>query len=288
MRHASAAAFALLLVLGACSGGSDSSATKSSASSSASSAPSAPEDTMVDVGGHKLHIVCQGTGSPAVLIETGAGESVSAFNGLQPALAATNRTCVYERAGNGTSEASPSPRTAQQISDELQVLIENTPIPIPFVLLSHSLGGMYAQLFAAEHATEIAGLVFLDPRTAEYQLSYRTHLTPDELAADAADTAQVIKTDPAGPEIAAVDVSAAQVKAKGTIPPFPTIVLTAGVPFPGQSESDLTFWRSTHENLAAQSPKSAWRIVDGAEHDIWRTHETAVLEAVASVVSGNP
>jgi pimeloyl-ACP methyl ester carboxylesterase len=243
---------------------------------------------MVDVGGHKLHVVCQGAGSPVVLIETGAGQPVSAFDDLQLALAATNRTCVYERAGNGTSEASPSPRTAQQISDELQLLIEKTPIPIPFVVLSHSLGGMYAQLFAAEHPTEIAGLVFLDPRTAEYQLSYRTHLTPDELAADAADSALVIQNEPAGPEIAAMDLSAAQVRAKGKIPPFPTIVLTAGVPFPGQSAADLAFWRETHQNLAAQSPTSAWRIVDGAEHDIWRTHATAVLEAVASVVRGDP
>ena len=52
--------------------------------------------------------------------------------------------------------------------------------------------------------------------------------------------------------------------------------------------SDLTFWRDTHRNLAAQSPKSSQRIVDGAEHEIWRTHEAAVLQAVAAVVSGNP
>jgi pimeloyl-ACP methyl ester carboxylesterase len=223
-----------------------------------------------------------------VLIETGAGQSVSAWNGLQPALAETYRTCVYERAGTGTSESGPLPRSAQQISDELQVLIDKAPIPTPIVLLSHSLGGLYAQLFAAAHPTEIAGLVFLDPRTAEYQISYRDHLTPEERATDDIDTAQAIQNEIFGPEIDAIDESAAQVQAKGPLPPVPVVVLTAGVPFEGQSEADLTFWRATHQNLAAQSPKSANRIVRGAEHEIWLTHQTDVLQAVAAVVSGSP
>jgi pimeloyl-ACP methyl ester carboxylesterase len=285
MKRRGTGALALLLLLGACGGGSGDASTKSS---TGSSTPTAPEDELIDVGGHKLHIVCQGAGSPAVLIEMGAGQTVGAWNGTQPALAKTNRTCVYERAGIGTSEAGPTPRSAQQITDELQTLIDKAAVPTPFVLLSHSLGGMYAQLFATEHPTEIAGLVFLEPRTAEYQLSYRDHLTPDERSTDDFDNTQTIKNEPFGPEIEAVDASAAQVTAKGGLPPVPVVVLTAGVPFEGQSDADLTFWRAAHEHLAAQSPKSAHRIVDGAEHEIWRTHEAAVVEAVAGVVSGNP
>ena len=69
---------------------------------------------------------------------------------------------------------------------------------------------------------------------------------------------------------------------------MPVVVLTAGVPFEGQSDSDLTFWRTTHQNLADQSPKSAHHIVNGAEHEIWLTNQTDVLQAVASVVSGSP
>src|SRR5205814_2143080 len=83
------------------------------------------------------------------------------------------------RAGTGTSGQGQQPRTAEAVAGDLQALIDKTPIETPFVLLSHSLGGMYAQLFAAQHPNEIAGLLFLDPRTAEFQLGYRDTLTPD-------------------------------------------------------------------------------------------------------------
>ena len=283
-------ALALTATLVAC-GGSSTDKVSSTASTSAvaaaiSSASSAVEDQMVDIGGRSLHLVCQGTGAPTVLIEMGVGQSVAAWNGLQPELAKTYRTCVYERAGTGTSPAGPGPRTAEVVANELQSLIERASIATPVVLVSHSLGGMYAQLFAATHPDEIKGLVFLDPRTAEYQLGYRDRLTPEERSADEADAQQAIKNETFGPEIEGSDASAAQVTAAGPLPKVPVVVLTAGVTFPGQSQADIDFWRATHEHLAAQGTNGVHTVVDGAEHELWRTHGQAVVDAVTKVVAG--
>ena len=241
---------------------------------------------MVDIGGRSLHVVCQGSGTPTVLIEMGAGQSVAQWNGLQPELAKTHRTCVYERAGTGTSPAGPLPRTAEAVAGDLQALIEKAPIATPIVLVSHSLGGMYAQYFAAKHPNELGGLVFLEPRTAEYQTGYRDNLTAEERAADEADNQQIIKSEPFGAEIEGADTSAAQVQAAGALPSVPLVVLTAGVPFEGQSQADVDFWRATHDHLAAQVPNGVHSIVDGAEHELWRTHQQAVLDAVEKVVGG--
>jgi pimeloyl-ACP methyl ester carboxylesterase len=217
-----------------------------------------------------------------VVIEMGAGQRVSAWNGTLPELAASHRTCVYERAGIGTSEPGPQPRTAQQVADDLQALVDAGAIPAPMVIVSHSLGGMFTELFAAEHADEIAGLVFLDPRTAEYQLGYRANLTPEEVQADAADIASTA-SEPFGPEVAGADESAREVDAAGGLPDVPVIVLTAGVPFPDQSDADLAFWRLTHQHLAEEVSGGQERIVDGAEHEIWRTNSDEVVDAVAEV-----
>jgi pimeloyl-ACP methyl ester carboxylesterase len=214
----------------------------------------------------------------------GAGQSVAQWNGLQPRLAATYRTCVYERAGSGTSEKGPTPRTAEAISADLQTLIDKTRIATPFLLVSHSLGGMYAQLFAAQHPAEIAGLVFLDPRTAEFQLGYRDTLTAEERAADELDNQQVIKNETFGPEIEAADTSAGQVAAAGPLPSVPVIVLTAGLSGV-DSAAGTAFWRKTHENLAAMVPNGVHMLVDGAEHEIWRTHEQVVVDAIAKVAA---
>jgi len=271
----------LVAVVAACGGGTNAAAP----ASTASPAPTGPEDRMVDIGGRSLHVACQGSGSPTVLIEMGAGQSVAAWNGLQPELAKTHRTCVYERAGTGTSPAGPQPRTAEAVAGDLQALIDKTPIATPIVIVSHSLGGMYAQYFAAKHADQLSGLVFLEPRTAEYQVGYRDNLTAEERAADEADNQQVIKNESFGPEIEAADTSAAQVMAAGSLPNVPVVVLTAGVPFEGQSQADVDFWRATHDHLAAQVPGGTNTVVDGAEHELWRTHQQAVLDAVAAVAA---
>jgi pimeloyl-ACP methyl ester carboxylesterase len=290
-----AVALAIALVVGAsaCGGSSGKAASSSSSTgttttattaSTASGASAAPEERLVDVGGHALHVVCQGTGAPTVLIELGAGQSTVAWNGTQPELAATHRTCVYERAGSGTSPIGPMPRTAKQVSDELQALVTNANIPTPMIIVSHSIGALYTQLFAAEHEDEVAALVFVDPRTAEYQLGYRANLTPAELDADAAEVAGLSR-EPFGPEVLAADESAQQVIAAGNLPDVPVVVLTAGLPDPARPQADLAFWRLTHQHLAAQVSRGTERVVEGAEHEIWRTHSSALVDAVTEVAA---
>jgi hypothetical protein len=65
---------------------------------------------LIDVGGHKLHIDCTGTGSPTVVLEPGLGEPATAMAWIAPAVATTTRVCVYDRAGRGWSESVGRPQ----------------------------------------------------------------------------------------------------------------------------------------------------------------------------------
>src|SRR5215210_7326619 len=61
-----------------------------------------PPGQMVDVGGHRLHIDCVGTGSPTVVIDAGwMASSTSWSSRVQPEVAASTRVCTYDRAGYG-------------------------------------------------------------------------------------------------------------------------------------------------------------------------------------------
>jgi pimeloyl-ACP methyl ester carboxylesterase len=126
-----------------------------------------PPGQLIDVGGYKLHIRCLGTGSPTVVTENGLGGSSPDWSLVQPAVSQTTRICSYERAGAGWSEAGPSPRTSQQISAELHTLLDNAGLPGPYVLVGHSAGGMYAQVYAGQYGAEVAGLVLVDPTPAQ-------------------------------------------------------------------------------------------------------------------------
>jgi len=122
-----------------------------------------PPGQLVDVGGHRLHINCTGTGSPTVVIEAGLGDWSTSWGGyVQPEVAKTTRVCTYDRAGMGWSEAGPLPRDAAQFAEELHTLLQEANIPGPYVMVGHSLGGLVVRVFVHDYASEIAGVVLVE------------------------------------------------------------------------------------------------------------------------------
>ena len=117
---------------------------------------------LLDVGGHKLYLNCVGSGSPTVVLEPGAGATSSQLGWIAPAVAATTRVCVYDRAGRGWSETADSPQDGAQIATDLHTLLHRGGVAGPYVLAGHSFGGLYVRIFAAHYPDEVAGLALLD------------------------------------------------------------------------------------------------------------------------------
>jgi pimeloyl-ACP methyl ester carboxylesterase len=118
---------------------------------------------LIDVGGHKLHISCTGSGTPTVILEAGLGQPAAMMSGwIQPSVATVTRVCVYDRAGMGWSEPAETPRDGVAIATDLHTLLSRAEIEGPYVLAGHSSGGVYVQVFAAQYPDEVAGLVLLD------------------------------------------------------------------------------------------------------------------------------
>ncbi len=121
-----------------------------------------PPGVLVDVGGHRLHVVCAGAGSPTVVIDAGLGDWSTAWSLVQPEVARTTRTCTYDRAGSGWSDPGTQPSIASAFALELHALLEHADVRGPYVLVGHSMGGLTMQVFARDYASEVAGLVLID------------------------------------------------------------------------------------------------------------------------------
>ena len=121
-----------------------------------------PPGAMVDVGTHKLHIDCRGSGSPTILLESGAQLWSSGWRHVHQALAQNHRVCAYDRAGLGWSETGPLPYDANQAVAELKVLLDRSAIERPFVFVGHSYGGMIARVYHRRHPGELAAAVYID------------------------------------------------------------------------------------------------------------------------------
>jgi pimeloyl-ACP methyl ester carboxylesterase len=117
---------------------------------------------LIDVGGHRLHLYCTGSGSPTVVLEPGGGASSSDFGWIAPVVARDTTVCVYDRAGRGWSDATDSPQDGTHIAADLHTLLDRAHVPGPYVLAGHSFGGLYVQSFAAQFPDQVAGMVLLD------------------------------------------------------------------------------------------------------------------------------
>ncbi len=117
---------------------------------------------LVDVGGYRLNLYCMGSGSPAVVFDSGFGDWAPAWSTVQPQIAKWTRACSYDRAGAGFSEPGPMPRTSVRIAGELRTALHNAGITGPYILVGSAYGGYTVRTFADLYMDEVAGLVLDD------------------------------------------------------------------------------------------------------------------------------
>jgi pimeloyl-ACP methyl ester carboxylesterase len=130
-----------------------------------------PPGQLIDVGGRVLHLHCLGNGPLSVVFESGLAASSLNWRPVQHEVARFARACAYDRAGYGWSDRASGPRTARASAADLHRLLHAAGVPPPYVLVAHSFGTYIAVLFAAEHAQELAGLILVDPITADEWLA---------------------------------------------------------------------------------------------------------------------
>jgi pimeloyl-ACP methyl ester carboxylesterase len=126
-----------------------------------------PPGSFYSVGGRRMHLNCVGTGRPTIVAEAGSGEDSLTWTLVQNSLSGTYRFCSYDRAGAGWSAPQAGARDAQAIAAQLNELLMTAHEQGPFVLLAHSLGGLYIKEFAQLYPQQVAALIFLDATTPE-------------------------------------------------------------------------------------------------------------------------
>jgi pimeloyl-ACP methyl ester carboxylesterase len=115
-----------------------------------------------DVGGHRLHLNCMGTGGPTVVLENGLAQTSPLWSAITAQVARTTRVCAYDRAGQAWSDDAAHPQDGVAVATELHTLLARAGETGPYVLAGHSTGGTHAMTYAARYPAQVAGMVLLD------------------------------------------------------------------------------------------------------------------------------
>jgi len=111
----------------------------------------------------RLNLICMGHGTPTVLFLSGLGSGAIDWRRVQPEIATVTRACSYDRAGYGYSDAAVGPSDAAGAVADLHALLYAAKLPRPVILVGHSLGGLYATLYAETYSDDVAGMVLVEP-----------------------------------------------------------------------------------------------------------------------------
>jgi pimeloyl-ACP methyl ester carboxylesterase len=132
------------------------------------------EMRMIGVGDRRLSIDCAGeAGSATVVLIAGGGRTAADWAKVQPAVAKFARVCSYDRAGFGASDkASSIIQPVDEVVNDLHELLRASGEKRPFILVGHSVAGIYARSFVTKFAGEVAGLVFVDSAHEEQALRF--------------------------------------------------------------------------------------------------------------------
>ena len=269
---------------------------------------------LIDVGGHRLHLQCTGSGTPTVVLQPGGGDMSSVMGWVAPAVAAHTRVCVYDSAGRGWSEASDVTQDGSQMMTDLHTLLHRGGVPGPYVLAGHSFGGLYVRIFAAQYPDEVAGMVLIDSTGAHLPASTSPQSWgPDDILARASVLASTSarlgvgrlfglgygslpqqSDDQVRAKLAVstslrstmdeyIQASASEHEAAALLDfgDKPLVVLTAG-------NGNDAAWRAAQNKTVTLSTNSVHRVVEGAVHAdlvLDRADAAVTAQAINDVVS---
>jgi len=131
-----------------------------------------PEGRMIASPDIKLFSRIRGEGNPVVVIETWSGGPSFEWWHIQDELSKHCRVVTYDRAGYGWSERDNLPRTSDQVATGLKLMLENSNITGPYILVGHSLGALYVNHFARKYADNTAAVIMIDPFSPDNQRWY--------------------------------------------------------------------------------------------------------------------
>ena len=274
-----------------------------------------------EVDGRRLFLECRGSGSPTVILQSGFGNAGDIWSltdtsapAVFPALAESNRVCVYDRPGSmitttdaggalaladsalpGRSDPAPMPRDAAEVVTELHDLLAVAGVPGPFVLVGHSLGGTFDVLYARTYPDDVSGLVVIDSPLPPN----RDPISPQTWA-----SVRVMGLDQSlvpGYQLESYDLGTTfdEINAAGALPDIPVVVVRRGAPSMGGAQvpdgSPITQAELDTIGAAQWDGQAVWAAgVPGAElitvpdttHYIQNQRPDAVVAAVRQAIAG--
>ena len=224
----------------------------------------APQQAMLEpVDNYPIAYQVLGSGKPILVMISGLGDGMASFEAVASEIAKSATVIIYDRSGYGSSGIAATSRDAVGAERELSRLLKQTGIAGPYVLAGHSLGGLFAEYYAARHPNQIAGLILEDSRPSSFaprcEAAGLSMCTP--LPSMTKSMSRGVQD-----EVWALPATTSEVEAAGAIRNKPVLILSR--PAPAGAKPWDVVWAHAQADLAARYPGAVHLVASDGGHNI--------------------
>ncbi len=121
---------------------------------------------LVSAGNYSVNVLPYGNenGKHRIIVMAGYGipDSCITMRRMTSTLEVENQVIFIDRAGYGISEDTNQDMTVENIVEAYRTALKNAGIEAPYILMPHSIGGVYATYWESMYPDEIEGVIFVD------------------------------------------------------------------------------------------------------------------------------
>lgn len=245
-----------------------------------------PEKRLATLDSGAVEYATTGNAKPMIVFISGGGPAeMNTWGEVYREARNISSVFAYNRYGDGKSARTDVPQTGKRVVATLRAALRAAGSAPPYVLVGHSLGGLYANLYARLHPAEVAGVVLVDsshPDQGElnrgaYQGWFMRGVNGVLLG-----TYSLINPTKYS-EFTSFAETVAEYRAAGPFPDVPLIVISAGQRAPISPEG-VQFIERLQQNLVGLSPQGRRIIAEGSGHRVPIDRPDVVVEAIRDVV----
>jgi pimeloyl-ACP methyl ester carboxylesterase len=236
------------------------------------------------IHGAPIAYVSVGDESPVVIFEAGLGDTLKSWKPVYSGVSEFTRVFAYSRAGyygNVYHIDWGGKRSSDDVAVVLNILLKDTGTPGPYVLVGHSIGGMYMLRFAKLYPNNVAGIILIDSRPKGFSKECENKgLSP----CGPPGFISYFQPPHVGAEIRGLDKSDEETPSPRELGDLPVTVIAATEPPRTASREIQSLWLSAQQTFAGELNNGRYVEATGSGHYIHRDDPELVIREIRSMV----
>jgi pimeloyl-ACP methyl ester carboxylesterase len=222
---------------------------------------------------------------PTIVLINGAGGPTEGWHRLFPEISTLGTVFAYDRPGVGGSARPTRPQTGRVVVKALRALLRGQGLLPPYILVAHSFGGLHANLFARLHPDEVAGVVLIEPASADDVTAQKALQTGAQRLINGL-LNRLSPPDPNG-EVAQELETVRELREAGPFPDVPLCVIVGGRPPQSwQTRPEAQASRQTNLHaLSRMSHRGSLTVAEHSGHFPQMSQPAVVLDAIRRMIS---